>query len=62
VRLIHGLEDPDVPWQTALEIQRRLASSDVEVILVKGGGHRLSEPADLARLGAVVASVCDRIA
>jgi pimeloyl-ACP methyl ester carboxylesterase len=61
VRLIHGLEDADVPWQTALEIQRCLTATDVEVILVKGGGHRLSEPVDLARLETVVASVCDRI-
>ncbi len=50
VRLIHGLEDPDVPWQVALDLSGRLASADVEITLVKGGGHRLSEPADLARL------------
>jgi pimeloyl-ACP methyl ester carboxylesterase len=62
VRLIHGLEDPDVPWQTALEIQRCLVSSDVEAILVKGGGHRLSEPDDLARLTSVVAQLLDRLA
>jgi pimeloyl-ACP methyl ester carboxylesterase len=50
VRLIHGLADPDVPWQTALELEKRLASTDVTVTLVKGAGHRLSEPADLVRL------------
>ncbi len=50
VRLIHGLEDPDVPWHTALRLQERLASTDVTVTLVKGAGHRLSEPADLVRL------------
>ena len=49
-RLIHGLEDPDVPWQTALALQEKLASADVSVTLVKGAGHRLSEPADLVRL------------
>jgi pimeloyl-ACP methyl ester carboxylesterase len=54
VRLIHGLADPDVPWQTSRRLAEALASTDVEITLVKGGGHRLSEPADLARLERVI--------
>ncbi len=54
VRLIHGLADPDVPWQTSLRLTEALQSSDVEVTLVKGAGHRLSEPEDLARLERVI--------
>lgn len=54
VRLIHGLEDPDVPWQTSLRLAEALESKDVEVTLVKGAGHRLSEPADLARLARTI--------
>jgi len=54
VRLIHGLADPDVPWQTSLRLAEALHSTDVEITLVKGGGHRLSEPADLARLQRVI--------
>lgn len=54
VRLIHGLADPDVPWQTSLRLAEALESRDVEVTLVKGAGHRLSEPADLARLQRVI--------
>ncbi len=50
VRLIHGLLDQDVPWRTALKIQSALTSDDVEVTLVKDGGHRLSGPHDLDRL------------
>ncbi len=50
VRLLHGLEDRSVPWQTALTLQEKLRSSDVEVSLIKGGDHRLSEAADLDRL------------
>jgi len=57
VRLIHGTADPDVPWRLSLELSERLASSDVEVTLVKGGGHRLSEPEDLARLATTVAAL-----
>lgn len=50
VRLIQGTCDPDVPWQTARSIADNLVSNDVEVILVPGGDHRLSEPNDLKRL------------
>jgi pimeloyl-ACP methyl ester carboxylesterase len=62
VRLIHGLEDPDVPWQTSLRIGERLAATDVEITLVKGGGHRLSEPHDLARLCDAVTKLSDQLA
>lgn len=50
VRLIHGMLDEDVPWQTALKIVARLAGDDVEVTYVKAGDHRLSEDRDLRRL------------
>jgi len=50
VRLIHGIKDEDVPWETALKIMQRLKSGDVEVQFVKNGDHRLSEDHDLARL------------
>ncbi len=61
VRLIHGLEDADVPWRTSLAVCEALTSDDVELTLVKGGGHRLSEPADLERLCRVMAELCDRL-
>lgn len=54
LRLIHGLDDPDVPWATALRLAERFAGRDVEITLVKDGGHRLSEPADLDRLCATL--------
>ena len=50
VRLLHGIRDPDVPWETSLRLQDRLQSDDVQVLLVKDGDHRLSRPADLALL------------
>jgi len=53
------MDDTDVPWKLSLEIMERLESDDVAVTLVKGGGHRLSEPADLARLTATVAALSD---
>jgi pimeloyl-ACP methyl ester carboxylesterase len=50
VRLLHGQDDPDVPWEMALRIAEQLTSQDVQVILVKDGDHRLSRPQDLALL------------
>ena len=60
VRLLHGLDDPDVPWQLSLRLMERLRSSDVRTTLVKGGDHRLSHPADLAALLAAVADLLDK--
>jgi pimeloyl-ACP methyl ester carboxylesterase len=54
LHLIHGMADKDVPWQTALKIAKAVSSEDVSVTLVKGGGHRLSAAADLARLASAV--------
>ena len=56
VRLIQGLEDTSVPWERAIILQEKLLSEDVEVILVKGGDHRLSEDRDLERLKNII---CD---
>ena len=50
VRLLHGQQDPDVPWQTALQIAERLESADVRLTLVKDAGHRFSRVEDLALL------------
>ena len=60
VRLIHGLDDASVPWETALKIQERLRSTDVEVSLIKNGDHRLSEPHDLDRLGRTLGALLDQ--
>jgi pimeloyl-ACP methyl ester carboxylesterase len=57
VRLLHGLEDTDVPWKTSLRLARALASRDVVLTLLKGGGHRLSEPHELGLLGATLAGL-----
>jgi pimeloyl-ACP methyl ester carboxylesterase len=61
VRLIHALDDPDVPWQTSLRLAEKLRGGDVEVTLVKSGGHRMSEPADLDRLCVTLGQVLDRL-
>jgi pimeloyl-ACP methyl ester carboxylesterase len=46
LRLVQGMKDNDVPWQTAFRI-RNAITGDVEVILIESGDHRLSRPEDL---------------
>jgi pimeloyl-ACP methyl ester carboxylesterase len=55
VRILQGVEDPDVPWRHAVELVSRLASDDVVLTLVKDGDHRLSRPEDIERLMRAVA-------
>ena len=54
VRLLHGQSDPDVPWEYSLQIAEHLDTPEVITTFVKGGDHRLSTPADIARLIAIV--------
>ena len=61
IRLLQGQADPDVPWQTALRIAERLRSSDVQMLLIKDGDHRLSRDLDIALLIRTVASLLDSL-
>jgi pimeloyl-ACP methyl ester carboxylesterase len=54
VRLIHGQQDPDVPWDISLKLAACLRSADVQTILIKDGDHRLSREQDIALLIDVV--------
>jgi pimeloyl-ACP methyl ester carboxylesterase len=54
VRLLHGQQDDAVPWAISLDIAARLRSTDVHVLLIKDGDHRLSRPGDIARLLATI--------
>ena len=58
VRIVQGMADPDVPWRHALKVADAFAGADVEILLVKSGDHRLSEPQDLDRLVRTTAEVC----
>ena len=56
VRLLHGELDRDVPLDVAFRLMRALRSSDVQLNVLKGGGHRLSEPHEIrAILDTVIA-------
>jgi len=57
VRILQGGADPDVPWTHALALAQAIEGEDVVFTLVRDGDHRLSRPADLARLIAAVEEV-----
>lgn len=62
VRLLHGMRDPDAPWETSPRVAERLASDDVQVVLVKDGEHRMSRASDLALLLKLLEEVSERVA
>jgi len=55
VHILQGVQDPDVPWNHAVELVSRIARDDVVLTLVKDGDHRLSRAEDIERLLAAVA-------
>jgi len=59
VRILQGVQDPDVPWQHAVELVSRFARDDVVLTMIKDGDHRLSRPEDIERLIAAVAEFVD---
>jgi pimeloyl-ACP methyl ester carboxylesterase len=61
VRILQGMRDADVPWRHSLALVDLLAGADVELTLIKDGGHRLSEPHDLRRLIATIAGLTGRL-
>ena len=57
VRLLHGQNDPDVPWHVSLKLAAAMRSGDVQVTLIKDGDHRLSRDEDIALLLRTVAAL-----
>ncbi|MEP1207184.1 MAG: alpha/beta hydrolase [Rhizobiaceae bacterium] len=47
VRILQGMEDPDVPYSHALHLVECLAHDDVQMTLIKDGDHRLSRDEDI---------------
>jgi pimeloyl-ACP methyl ester carboxylesterase len=57
VRLLHGMQDPDVPFETSLTLADGLTSNDIQVTLVKDGDHRLSRVEDIELLMRTLAAL-----
>lgn len=58
VRILHGMQDGDVPWRRSITLVERLQGDDVTLTLLKSGDHRLSNPDDLLRLTGTVDALC----
>lgn len=61
IRLLHGMADPDVPWEFSAMIAQAVSTHDVQIQLSKSGDHRLSEQQDLERLQQTVLSLCKQV-
>lgn len=61
VRLLHGMQDRDVPYSFSQRLAEKLESEDVTVTLFKKGGHRLAEPDEIDRINARVAELSSRL-
>lgn len=61
VRLVQGMKDEDVEWQKAHRIKNAITdrNTDVEVMLVEDGDHRLSEPDQLELIDRQVTEIND---
>lgn len=47
VRILQGMEDPDVPYQHAVKTAAAFQGADTRLTLLRDGDHRLSRPQDL---------------
>lgn len=59
VRLLHGESDGDVPLDVAFRTMRAIRSADVQLTVIKGGGHRLSEPHEIDTILRTVADLVE---
>jgi len=58
VRVLQGMQDPDVPYEHALRLMERLSSDEATLTLVRDGDHRLSRPQDLQLILEAVEALC----
>jgi pimeloyl-ACP methyl ester carboxylesterase len=59
VHILQGMQDPDVPWNHALQLVEHLPGDSVSMTLIKDGDHRLSRPEDLERLVAAIEAIAE---
>ncbi|HJP68658.1 MAG TPA: alpha/beta hydrolase, partial [Sphingomicrobium sp.] len=59
VRLLHGERDREVPLEIAFRTMRALRSGDVQLNVVKGSDHRLSEAHEIDAMLQTVAALVE---
>jgi len=61
VRLLHGGKDNDVPSWISDKIIERLVCPDARLVFMEDADHRLSAPAELSQIEALVEDVIDNL-
>ncbi|HEV2044804.1 MAG TPA: alpha/beta hydrolase [Sphingomicrobium sp.] len=61
VRLIHGDKDAEVPVGVAFKLLESIHSGDVQLMLIKHGQHRLSQPHEIEALLRNIAVLAERL-
>ena len=61
IRLVHGELDEDVPMGVPIKLLSDLRSSDVQLRIIKGAGHRLSEPHEIHAILVELLRLVERI-
>ena len=62
IRLVHGEQDQEVHLGVPLKLLSDLRSSDVQLKVIKNGGHRLSEPHEIHAILVELQLLMERIA
>ena len=62
IRLVHGEQDQEVHGGVPLKLMADLRSADVQLRLIKGAGHRLSEPHEIHAILVELLGLLERIA
>jgi fermentation-respiration switch protein FrsA (DUF1100 family) len=59
VRLIHALDDEEVPYSLALKLIENCASKDAAVTLIKGSSHSMESHSDMLSMRQMVREVLE---
>jgi len=62
IRLVHGEQDQEVPMGVPIKLMADLRSADVQLRMIKGAGHRLSEPHEIHAILVELHGLMERIA
>ena len=62
IRLVHGEQDQEVPVGVPIKLMADLRSADVQLRIIKDGGHRLSEPHEIHAILVELHGLVERIA
>jgi pimeloyl-ACP methyl ester carboxylesterase len=62
IRLVNGEQDQEVPMGVPIKLMADLRSSDVQLRIIKNGGHRLSEPHEIHAILVELHGLLERIA